>query len=402
VVGPDRAIPHVVAAAHACLDALAHEEAEQLLRRSLDLLCAAAPSAGHAARELDVRLSLGMLMVQLHGTGAEQAWANFARARELAEKLGDSSALLTAYRSLYEVAFARADHSGADAWAQAMLDVGNDSDDPAVLVVSHLALGRTLWCQGRLAAARDELEQGLRVAGPADPPPDLLPPVMILRLQLAAVLDPLGEPDAAARQLASAVELAESHGAFARSVTLTGAALLAAMRRDLRAARAWAVEVLELADGWNFPTLDGYAAVVLDWVEALEGDPEGAIVRLRRRLDQIEAGGAQHLLAWGMGLLAEAHLRVHRPDEALRLLDDALARVERTGERLYESELHRLRAVCLLDIGRSRAAEAREAFDRAVTVAEEQGAVVLRRRAVETRAAAPPAAHSGSDSQPAR
>jgi DNA-binding SARP family transcriptional activator len=400
-VGPDRAIPHVVAAAHACLDALAHEEAERLLRRSLDLLAAAPPSAERGAWELDVRLSLGTLTVQLHGTGAEQAWANFARARELADELGDSSALLAAYRSLYEVAFARADHRGAAAWAQVMLDVAKDSDDPTVVTVSHLALGRTLWCQGRLAAARDELEQGLRVAGACEPPPELLPPVMILRLQLAAVLDPLDEPEAAARQLAAAVELAESHGPFARSVTLTGAALIAAMRRDRPAARALAVEVLDLAEGLNFPTLGSYAAVVLDWVEALDGDPEGAVVRLRRHLDQIEAGGAQHLLAWGIGLLAEAHLRAHRPDEALRLLDDALARVERTGERLYESELHRLRAVCLVDVAPPRATQAREAFDRAVAVAEEQGAALLQQRAVETRAAAPLAAHSGSDSDPA-
>jgi DNA-binding SARP family transcriptional activator len=397
-VGPDRVIPHVVAAAHACLDALAHEEAERLLRRSLDLLAAAPPSAERGAWELDVRLSLGTLTVQLHGTGAEQAWANFARARELADELGNSSALLAAYRSLYEVAFARADHRGAAAWAQVMLDVAKDSDDPAVVAVSHLALGRTLWCQGRLAAARDELEQGLRVAGAVDPPPELLPPVMILRLQLAAVLDPLGEPDAAARQLAAAVELAESHGPFARSVTLTGAALIAAMRRDRPAARALAVEVLDLAEGFNFPTVDGYAAVVLDWVQALDGDPEGAIVRLRGHLDQIEAGGAQHLLAWGIGLLAEAHLLSHRPDEALRLLDDALGRVERTGERLYESELHRLRALCLLDVAPP---QAREAFDRAVAVAEEQGAALLQRRAVETRAAAPLDAHSDSDSHPA-
>jgi DNA-binding SARP family transcriptional activator len=399
-VGPDRAIPHVVAAAHACLDTLAHEEAERLLRRSLDLLSAAAPSAERTAWELDVRLSLGKLMVQLDGTGAEQARANFARARELADELGDSSALLAAYRSLYEVAFARADHRGAAAWAQVMLDVAERKDDLTAFTLSHLALGRTLWCQGRLAAARDQLEQGLRVAGAAHPPPDILPPVMMLRLQLAAVLDPLGEQDAAAGHLAAAIEMARRHGPFSRAVTLAGAALLAAMRRDLAAARAWATEVVALAEELTFPTLDGYAAVVLDWLQALQGDPEGAIVRLRRHLGQIEAGGAQHLLAWGMGLLAEAHLRVHQPEEALRLLDDALVRVERTGERLYESELHRLRALCLLDVAPPRAAQACEAFDRAVAVAEEQGAAVLQRRAVETRAAVG-LTHSGSDSHPA-
>jgi tetratricopeptide (TPR) repeat protein len=388
-VGPDRAIPHLVAAAQLCVDALAHEEAERLLRRSLDLIGAAAPSAQRTAWELDVRLGLGKLLVQLHGTGTEDARANFARARELADELGDRSALLTAYRSLYEVAFARADHRDAGVWAQSMRDIGDRSDDPTVSALSELALGRTLWCQGRLAVARDHLEQGLRVADRVDPPPGLPPVVMMLHLQLAAVLDLLGEADAAAGRLASAIEVARSHGAFASSVTLTGAALIAAMRRDLTAARASATEVLELAEGWNFPTLDGYAAVVLDWVEALEGDRDDVIVHLRRHLDQIEAGGAQHLLAWGIGLLAEAHLGVGRPEEALRLLDQALDKVGRTGERLYESELHRLRALCLLRVVPPRTTQAYDAFDRAAAVAEEQGAVLLQRRVLDTRAQHP-------------
>ena len=59
------------------------------------------------------------------------------------------------------------------------------------------------------------------------------------------------------------------------------------------------------------------------------------------------------------------------------------------------------RALCQLDVAPPRAAQAREAFDRAVAVAEEQGAALLHQRAVETRAAALLAPHSGSDSHPA-
>jgi ATP/maltotriose-dependent transcriptional regulator MalT len=140
--------------------------------------------------------------------------------------------------------------------------------------------------------------------------------------------------------------------------------------------------------------------VVLSWLEALDGSPADAIAAMRRHLDQIEAGGAQHLLAWGYGLLAEARLRNDQPAEALRLLDDALARVDRTGERLYESELHRLRALSLLALTPPRCEQARSALQRAVTVAHEQGSTLLQRRAVETGAAAGLHGHKGSDSQP--
>jgi tetratricopeptide (TPR) repeat protein len=400
VVGADKAVPQVIAAAERCLDTLAHDEAERQLRRALDLLAATPASAGRSAAELPLQVRLGSLMVQIRGTGTEAAWACFTRARELAEELGDEAALLAAYRSLYEVAFARADHRAAGALAEAMIGMAQRSDDPAGLVVSHMSLGRTLWCQGRLTAAREHLERGLQLSNSVDQSRDFLPPRVPLQLQLAAVLAPLDESDAAARLVTAAVEEAQEGSQFAHAIAVTGAALIAALERDLPAARTWATEALDLAERWHIPTPGGYAAVVLSWLQALDGSPADAFADLRRHLDQIEAGGAQHLLAWGLGLLAEARLRNDQPDEALRLLDDALARVERTGERLYESELHRLRALALLASGPHRRKEAREALQRAVAVARDQGSAPLQRRACETGAAAGLDGYSGNDSGP--
>ncbi len=399
VAGAEPAIPHVLAAADLCLAGLAHEEAERQLARGLDLLAATPPSAGRSATELGIQLRLGTLQIQLRGTGTERAWASFTRARDLAEELGDHSAALAAYRSLYEVAFARADHRTAGDLAEVMLGMAERSDDPAVLLVSRLALGRTLWSQGRLEAAREHLEHGLRSASRADETREFLSPSVTLQLQLAAVLDALDERDAAADLVAAAVE--SSRGSpFALAVTVTGAALIAALGRDVPAARAWATEALDLADRYNSPAPGGYAAVVLSWLEALDGAPGDAITGLHRHLDQLEAGGAQHLVAWGLGLLAEAHLLRERPAEALRHLDDALTRVERTGERLYESELHRVRALSLLALQPPQTEQARSALQRAVTIAGEQGATSLQRRAVETCRAAGVDPHSGSHDQP--
>ncbi|SFU03292.1 Transcriptional regulatory protein, C terminal [Geodermatophilus amargosae] len=400
VVGAEQAIPHVIAAAELCLDTFAHEEAEQQLRRSLDLLATAAPTTGRSASELAVHMRLGTLLVQLHGSGCQHARVHFTRARELADHLGDTTALLAANRSLYEVAFARADHAVAANLAEVMLDIARNSDDPAAVVVSHLALGRTLWSQGRLAAARDHLEQGLQMADPVDGR-EFLPPRIVLQLQLAAVLTSLDEPDAGIELLATAVGESRAGTPFAQALTLTGAALVSAMRRDAPAARAWATEVLELVERWHLPWPAGYAAVVSSWVHAIEGDPASAIPALRGHLARVEAGGTQHLVGWGLGLLAEAHLCDDQPVEALRLLDDALARVARTGERSYESELHRLRALCLAALTPPRSEEAHGALRRAVAVAREQGSVMLVRRALETCHTAAICRHSGSCDHPA-
>ena len=63
-----------------------------------------------------------------------------------------------------------------------------------------------------------------------------------------------------------------------------------------------------------------------------------------------------------------------RAAEALRLLAEALARVEATGERWFEAELHRLRGEALLGASAADRAEAEACFRKALDVAREQGA----------------------------
>ena len=133
---------------------------------------------------------------------------------------------------------------------------------------------------------------------------------------------------------------------------------------------------------------------------AVEGDPVDAIPALRGHLARTEAGGTQHLVGWGLGLLAEAHLRNDQPVEALHLLDDALARVARTGERSYESELHRLRALCLVALRPPHPELAHGALLRAAAVAREQGSALLLRRAIETCRTIGARRHSGSCDHP--
>jgi predicted ATPase len=70
-----------------------------------------------------------------------------------------------------------------------------------------------------------------------------------------------------------------------------------------------------------------------------------------------------------------------RPDEALRLLDEALAQVNRTGERFFEAELHRLKGESLLAMSPLQAHEAETALATSIAVARRQGAKLLEDRA---------------------
>jgi DNA-binding SARP family transcriptional activator len=390
VVSAETVLPHLLTGADRALSLLAHEQAEQHLRRALVLLTAKPPSRERIRSEHEVQLRLGALSAQLKGAAAEPTWAAVVRAGELADELADDAAKIAAYRSLYEVAVARAEHETAAKLAETMLVIAERSQNSAALSIAHLAMGRSLWCQGSPANAREHLQQSLRLA--AEVPVvahEPLPMVVTVQLQLAPVLDLLDAREEASALLETALGQTQNLPPLVRAGVLTSAALVTALGRDVGRARSYAAEALQLAA--KLPVWSSYATAVREWTKAVDNDPGVDVALLRCSLDDIEAGGGQHLVPWGRGLLAEAEMLTGRPDEALRLLDDALSRVARSGERMYEAELHRIRGMALGAIAPPQPAEARAALELAVAVARQQGSEALARRA---------GAYSSSDSQP--
>jgi len=80
--------------------------------------------------------------------------------------------------------------------------------------------------------------------------------------------------------------------------------------------------------------------------------------------------------------LAEAKAIAGETEAALRRLDDALAELERTEERWYEAEMHRMRAGILLKRDPADTAAAEQSLQAAIAIAQSQKA-----RSFELRAA---------------
>src|SRR5208282_3372573 len=88
-----------------------------------------------------------------------------------------------------------------------------------------------------------------------------------------------------------------------------------------------------------------------------------------------------------VALLAAACKLAGQIDESLTLLNDALQIVERTRERLLETELNRHKGQLVLRQGHTAAAE--ELYRKALGIAEEQDQALEIARCREPRAAAP-------------
>lgn len=81
--------------------------------------------------------------------------------------------------------------------------------------------------------------------------------------------------------------------------------------------------------------------------------------------------------------LAERHANIGQVEIGLKLLDEALAWIERTGERSHEAVTLRIKGELLIKAeGRGRAAEAEACIHRAIEVARRQSAKSMELRAV--------------------
>jgi predicted ATPase len=134
----------------------------------------------------------------------------------------------------------------------------------------------------------------------------------------------------------------------------------------------------------------------------VQGREDEGLEQMRQALTAYEAMGVAQWRPYFLALLAEGYGQVGATDEGLRVLTEALAGVQKTGERIWEAELHRLKGELLLQpISRhaepadrlshatdptQQAADAEACFHQALAVARRQQARSLELRATSSLA----------------
>ena len=188
----------------------------------------------------------------------------------------------------------------------------------------------------------------------------------------------LGYPDRAISSANEAVNLAnQSAHPFTREIALEYAAHVHLHRREPEVALAHllAVDKLRVEQRVSFVIEPAFmsAAVLL-----AQGDFVSAAARLRETF----VPGGLRAIAWqpyGRTILAEALTRLGDYAEAEASLRQGFDRVEASGERVWESELHRINSLVLL--AENRIEEACVSLQEALAVARRQQAKSLELRA---------------------
>ena len=170
------------------------------------------------------------------------------------------------------------------------------------------------------------------------------------------------------------------------SFVLTFTAVFHQLRREGRATQERAEATIVLATEQGFPLWVAVGPVLRGWTLAQQGEAQEGIKQMHQGLRAHRGIGAELLRPYFLALLADVHGTLGEPEAGLTALAEALTLAETTGERWYESEMHRLKGALLLQQSSDNATEAESCFHHAIHIACSQQAKSLELRAATSLA----------------
>jgi predicted ATPase len=352
----------------------ASAEAIRHASRALELVAALPATPERDRIELELRTSLGVLLMANRGSSEATVEAIYARIRELGEKIGEGPSLAHALFGLSIFHQARGELDRSQQMGEALLALAPRLADDSVEASAHLALGVPAFWRGDTARALTHL---LAMVARYDPVRHRAlayvygqDPGVYSRAFAALALHAMGRPEQALRTSEAAVS--HSGDEITRAFALSFAGVLHWLRREPEPVRERAEEVIRISEEESFPLWRGAGLVLCGWEAAVAHGDGRALERMREGIAQLTATGTDVAAPLRLAIYADAVHAVGEREEALAALGSALAESERTGSRFLEAELERERGEILLELG--RAGEGEAALRRAVAIARAQGA----------------------------
>jgi predicted ATPase len=373
-----QALPYWQRAGERAIQRSANEEAISHLTTALALLQTLPDAPERAQHELDVHIALGIPLVLTKGHAAPEVETTYARARELCQQLGDTPQLFSVLLGLRRFYFMRGELRTAHELGEQLLRLAERLDDQGLRARAHMMLGEVLLRLAEFALARAHLEQGITRYDPQQHRAQTFhygnDTVVCCRSFVAEALWVLGSPDQALQRsdeaLAWAQELAHP---FSLVIALSHAALLHQFRREPHRAYERAEAAIALSQEHGFMQFLAEATMPRGWALGEQGQVAEGLAQILQGVAAWRATGAyqrSYHLAW----LAGAYGHLGQPESGLRVLTEALAAVEASGERFAEAELFRLKGELLLAQSAEHHAAAATCFQQALAVARRQQA----------------------------
>ena len=385
----DKAIAYWQSAGEQALQRSANQEAIHHLSAGQALLDKLSDTSENTHRKLDFQMALCPALMATKGWANPEVEHAYTRARKLCQQIGGNRQLFHVLRGLFYVYFVRADQR-AQELAENLLQLAEQQQDTVWCLFGHQSLGVTLLLRGEIAPARMCLERGIILYKPREHRSLAFQyghdPGVLCLAYAGWALWLLGYPEQAKQRIHEALDIAKS---LSHSYNLgTALALVATFQvcsRDGHAAES-ADAVFALGKEEGLPNILAYGAILRGRVLADQEQGVAGIAQIRQGLVSSQSIGIVFLRPYMLSLLAEVYGQVAQAEQGLEVLDDALTIVNRTEERWYEAEIHRLRGELLCAQSFDNRTEAESCFNKALDISRHQQAKSLELRAATSLA----------------
>jgi class 3 adenylate cyclase/predicted ATPase len=387
----EQAIPYWQQAGQRAASRSANSEASNHLTKGIELLKTLPDAPERTQQELDLQITLGPALIAIKGWSAPEVERSYTRARKLCQQVGETPQIFPVLFALSVFYFTRAEYTTARELGEQLLRLAQCARDPALFLEAHRALAMSSLWPGELVSAREHCEQGITFYDPQQHGSHTFlygsNPKVVCSYYASFALWFLGYPDQALNRCYDALTLAHdlSHP-FSLASALNASAILHKLRGEVKLTQERAKATIALCTEQGIVFWLAMGTILQGWALAGQEQEEG-IAQIRQGMAAFRATGAEALRPWFLTMLAEAYGKVGQVEEGLTVLAEALAFMDKTGERVSEAELYRLKGELTLVQSsvqslESRVKEAEECFRKAIEIARKQQAKSLELRAV--------------------
>ncbi len=369
----------------------ANQEAMSHLRTGLSLLRSLPETLARHQQELPLQIALGAASLIAKGYAAPEVEAAYTRARVLCQQLGDIQDVFPVLCGLWRFYGMRSDFSTARPLGEDLLVLAERRDETLLHILAHYALGVTCFHLGELLSAHRHVEEGVVRDTPAQPRPPLFraghDPGIACRSLAACTLWLLGYPDQALARAHEGLALAtEFDHPFSYGYTLVYASIVCKFRREVQDVYDYAEAAVTLSTEPGFTVWLASGIFFRGWALTTQGQGAEGLRQMHQGFTDFRATGAELFVPYFLSLLAEGYGALKQVDEGLDALKEGWEVMERTGEHLWQAEVHRLKGDLLLHQATPNVPQAESCFQQALDVSRQQHAKSLELRAATSLA----------------
>ncbi|WP_342712871.1 adenylate/guanylate cyclase domain-containing protein [Bradyrhizobium sp. B124] len=382
----EAAISQWEAAGKKAAERSANVEAASHFANALAILRRLPDTPERARRELLLEVDRGSQLLATQGNAAPQVEEVFTRAYELSEGLGEHHLLFRALYGLMMFCIVRGQLEKAHGFGVRLIERAERADDRGLLLQAKRPLGLTLFYLGKFDVAKKTLEEALQLYDPDQHHHHRFEygsdPAVLAQCNLAWTEWFVGLADSAVKDSAQAIDRAvQLDHPHSLGFALSFDASIRQARGEPNETLEAAERTIQVGQTYRFPYWSAWGRILRGWAVGKLGRLSEGAGEIEQGLADYRATGAELIRPYGLMLFAETLVAKGEADNALKLLDEALAITASNKTLFCEPELHRLRGEVLLALN-GESEDASSHFVTAVELARELGAHALELRAL--------------------